>query len=46
MSTNVALAQVSAGGSLELMALCAGGAVLARKGILDKSACSSWSKGI
>lgn len=46
MSIGLALIRASAGGSVQLLILCAGGALLARKGVLDKSACSSWSRGM
>lgn len=46
MDGSVALVKTSLAGSIELFALCAGGAILARKNILDKAACSSWSKGM
>lgn len=46
MHVEIALIRASAGGSLQLLSLCVGGAFLARAKILQRQTCSSWSKAI
>lgn len=45
MHIDTALARSSLDGSLQLLTLCAGGALLAQRRVLNQQTCASWSRG-